>query len=107
MGLKLGPQLLKQGSKVLSEGGGVLPLSVWPWEQAMLSALLSASHLVLSPNGGLFPAFLRAPKEPKGSHGLLVLVLSQEEAWGLGHKAHEQQHESGGHTAQHGQPAPL
>lgn len=73
----------------------------------MLSVLLSASHLVLSPNGGLFPAFLRAPQEPKGSHGLLVLVLSQEEAWGLRHKAHEQQHESGGHTAQHGQPAPL
>lgn len=73
----------------------------------MLSALLSASHLVLNPNGRLFPALLRAPQEPKGSHGLLVLVLSQEESRGLRHTAHEQQHEGGGHTAQHGQPTPL
>lgn len=80
---------------------------MWPWEQALHSALFSVSHLVLSPNRGLFPALLRAPQEAQGSHGLLVLVLSEEEAWGLGHVAHEQQHEGGGHTAQHGQPAPL
>lgn len=64
-------------------------------------------HLVLSPDGGLFPALLRAPQELHGGHGFLVLVLSQQEAWGLGHAAHEQQHEGGGHTAQHSQPAPL
>lgn len=65
MGLKLGPQLLRQGSKGLSEGGGVLPLSVWPWEQAMLSALLSLSPGA-QPQRGALPSL---PQSPIGTAG--------------------------------------
>lgn len=68
---------------------------------------LPSFYLVLNPNRGLFPDLLGAPQELRGGHGFLALVLSQQEAWGLGHTAHKQQHERGGRTAQHGQPAPL
>ena len=68
---------------------------------------LPAPHLVLSPSGRLLPAWGRAPQELHGGQGLLALVLRQQEVRGLGHETHEQQHEGGGHAAQHGQPAPL
>lgn len=68
---------------------------------------LPAPHLVLGPDRGLFPALLGAPQELHGSHGFLALVLGQQVARGLRHAAHEQQHEGGGRTAQHSQPAPL
>lgn len=70
-------------------------------------ALAPAPHLVLSPDRGFLPALLGAPQELHSGHGFLVLVLGKQEAWGLGHVAHKQQHEGCGHTTQYSQPAPL